>query len=591
MNIVHKRLAAALALLILVYIAAPYVRPNRYEMAVFGNVTQALLIAAISAFCAINAWRSRRNIRSFWSLMTVGAVLWLCGQLGWVYYEVVKNTDLPDPSSIDVFFFLHVVPFLAASAMVPHKRAGGQDARTHLGYFDFALLLVWWVYLYAFVVGPWQYVQHDTVTFGKTFNALYLVENLSTLAAFIYLWFASSGRWKRIYGLIAISSAIYSSSSLLINEAINSGRYFSGSIHDVPLITCMVLMLYASAGAFLRPLESETIEPPRTAWQSHWHGRLAMVAVFSMPLMALWSFFRHDQDGPISDFRILVTLMAMLLMMSLLFLKQNFLHRELVQSLRESRESYENLQLLQEQLIQTEKLVALGKLVSGAAHEINNPLTAILGYADLLTSNEQVPAEGRTMAEKIKQQARRTKHLVSSLLAFAKQSPMQRAPLDLNSVVTNALQLRELDLEQKKINRVIELGEDLPRVLGDKNHLLQVIFNILANAVDAMNEGSGTLTLRTSQEGEMVVFRCLDTGRGITDVKHVFDPFYTTKPVGQGTGLGLSAAYGIVRDHQGEIIAHNRPQGGAEFVIKLPVAKDAAQSDEEESSNALSQIL
>jgi two-component system NtrC family sensor kinase len=242
--------------------------------------------------------------------------------------------------------------------------------------------------------------------------------------------------------------------------------------------------------------------------------------------------------------------------------------------LRESRESYDNLARLQDHLLQAEKLASVGRLVAGAAHEINNPLTAILGYSDLLADDAGVSAAQRQIADKIRAQARRTKTLVSSLLTFAKQSPMTRSPLDMNTVVNNALQLRELDHASKDIQTVRDLGANLPQISGDANHLLQMCFHILNNAVEAMQEahGQGTLTVSTRHEGDQIVFRCADTGPGVANAMNIFDPFYTTKAVGKGTGLGLSACYGIVHDHGGKISCENRLTGGAIFTVSLPVA-------------------
>jgi two-component system NtrC family sensor kinase len=178
------------------------------------------------------------------------------------------------------------------------------------------------------------------------------------------------------------------------------------------------------------------------------------------------------------------------------------------------------------------------------------------------------------IADKIRGQARRTKTLVSSLLTFAKQSPMQRTLLDMNAVVANALQLRELDAVNKEIETVRDLQPQLPEILGDPNHLLQMCFHILNNAVEAMQEtqGKGTLTVSTRHEGDQVVFRCADTGPGIASPKNIFDPFYTTKALGKGTGLGLSACYGIVHDHGAQISCENQITGGALFTVSFPVA-------------------
>src|SRR2546425_287462 len=214
--------------------------------------------------------------------------------------------------------------------------------------------------------------------------------------------------------------------------------------------------------------------------------------------------------------------------------------------MRASQESIENLQRLQTQFVQAEKLASLGQLAAGAAHEINNPLTAILGYSDLLIDDGSLGEKPRTIATKIRDQARRTKTLVTNLLSFARQVPPERKPLDVNAVVSSAIQLRQLALRGRKITIELRTEPVLPGVRGDSNQLLQVFFDIISNAVDAMEEiGGGVLNVRTLRDRANVVIEFSDTGPGIKEPHLVFDPFYTTKPVGKGTGLGLSICYGL----------------------------------------------
>ena len=196
------------------------------------------------------------------------------------------------------------------------------------------------------------------------------------------------------------------------------------------------------------------------------------------------------------------------------------------------------------------KLASIGQLVGGAAHEINNPLTAILGYSELLADDPSVGEKTRNLAEKIREQARRTKTLVNNLLSFARQVPSEiRSQVDINTIVNTSAQFRRFDLRGKNIRIEVQTGAGIPEVRADMNQLLQVFSNIINNAVYAMQEaGGGTLTVRTLFEKGNVVILFSDTGPGMRDPHLVFDPFYTTKPVGKGTGLGLSICYGLIRD-------------------------------------------
>ena len=277
----------------------------------------------------------------------------------------------------------------------------------------------------------------------------------------------------------------------------------------------------------------------------------------------------HDTPA-VREFRLTVTLLASLPLALLVFLRTHLADSDRAKLLERSESSIENLQRLQAQMVQSEKLVSLGQLAAGAAHEINNPLTAILGYSDLLADDDTLPDRTRSTAVKIREQARRTKSLVQNLLSFARQVPTERTLLDINTVVTNAVQLRALDLHNGGSTIELQLESVLPGVRGDNNQLMQVFFNIINNALDAMMESGGKLTIQTLRDRGNVVLLFADTGPGIKDPHRVFDPFYTTKPVGKGTGLGLSICYGIVQEHGGKILCYNGQNGGAVFRVELP---------------------
>ena len=241
--------------------------------------------------------------------------------------------------------------------------------------------------------------------------------------------------------------------------------------------------------------------------------------------------------------------------------------------LEETREAYESLRCAQEQLLQSEKMAAVGQLISGVAHELNNPLTAILGYSQLLKSEELMNARGADYLEKLYKQAQRTHHIVQNLLSFARQHKPERTPVDLNQILEETLTLREYDMNLNNIRIHRQFSNDLPPTGGDFHQLQQVFLNILNNAVDAIGEkgGKGEIWVRTDVVGNRVRTEITDSGPGVQNPHRVFDPFYTTKPVGEGTGLGLSICYGIVKEHGGEIQVKNSPPRGATFTILFPM--------------------
>ena len=236
--------------------------------------------------------------------------------------------------------------------------------------------------------------------------------------------------------------------------------------------------------------------------------------------------------------------------------------------------------MLQGKLIHAEKMAAVGQLVSGVAHEVNNPLTAILGFADLLLEQEDVPESARKSLKVIVQEAQRTKTIVQNLLSFARQMPAERRPVRVNPILRRTLQLRAYDFASHGVDIVERLAEEIPDVVGDAQQLQQVFLNIINNAYDAVHESErrGAIEVETSyvNGGVEILFR--DNGRGIQFPERIFDTFFTTKEVGKGTGLGLSICYGIVREHGGDITCHNN-QGrpGASFVVRLPAVGQPAR--------------
>jgi len=250
---------------------------------------------------------------------------------------------------------------------------------------------------------------------------------------------------------------------------------------------------------------------------------------------------------------------------------------EKVQLYEETCRAYEDLRKTQEQLLQSEKMSAVGQLISGVAHELNNPLTAILGYAQLL-EGAGLDHRSADYVSKLFKQAQRTHRVVQNLLSFARQRKPQKQQVDLRKVLEETLVLREYDLKVNNITLEREIPADVPCVVADPHQLEQVFLNIINNALDAMTEGSsrGLLKVRVSRKGAFVSVAFDDSGPGIKDPNRIFDPFYTTKSVGKGTGLGLSICYGIVKEHNGEIVARNRAEGGASIEVRLPMSEKAA---------------
>ena len=235
--------------------------------------------------------------------------------------------------------------------------------------------------------------------------------------------------------------------------------------------------------------------------------------------------------------------------------------------------------LMQERLLQSEKMVSVGQLVSGVAHELNNPLTGITGFAQLLLARD-LDDEMKRDVETIYGEAERASKIVQNLLSFARRKRAEKEPADLNVLVERVLELRTYDFRVKNMDLELDLDPDLPKTMVDANQIQQVFLNVVINAEQAMRSANshGTLRVRSRREGDVIRFTFQDDGPGMSPetLRRIFDPFFTTKETGEGTGLGLTISYGIIDDHGGRIWAESAGRGTT-FTIELPVVEGGAR--------------
>jgi PAS domain S-box-containing protein len=240
-----------------------------------------------------------------------------------------------------------------------------------------------------------------------------------------------------------------------------------------------------------------------------------------------------------------------------------------------------DLKRLEEQLIQAEKLAAMGQMLAGVAHELNNPLTAILGVTELLRERQGLEDTVKRQLDLTHRQARRAARIVQNLLEFSRPAAPQKNPLDVNSLIERTLQLHEHSLRRNNVEVDFQPHNGLPAVIGDANQLIQVFLNLITNAEHAIREvrETGRIQIRVAPLGGHICVTVQDDGIGIAPeaVQRLFDPFYTTKRPGGGTGLGLSICMSIIREHGGSIDVETLPAGGSAFSVFLPIAATAPE--------------
>ena len=236
-----------------------------------------------------------------------------------------------------------------------------------------------------------------------------------------------------------------------------------------------------------------------------------------------------------------------------------------------------DIKRLEEQLIQSEKLAAMGQMLAGVAHELNNPLTAILGVTELLAERPDTDEGAKRQLDLAHRQARRAARIVQNLLEFSQPAAPKKAALDVRSLIERTIQLHEHSLRRNAVEIEFHPPDNLPEVVADGNQLIQVFLNLITNAEQAIREvrSNGRIQIRLGRVGALLTVTVQDDGVGIRPeaILKVFDPFYTTKRPGGGTGLGLSICMAIVKEHGGNIEAETLPAGGSAFTVYLPIAK------------------
>jgi signal transduction histidine kinase len=539
----------------------------------FADIAGLVLMLAALGVAIANAWSQPGQQRSFWIMLAFAFSLWTTNQAAWTIREVILRQPIPDPFFFDIILFFHTVPIIAAIAWRPDLIK--KEGNVFLSLLSFLMLSGWWLFLYAFIVFPHQYVVLNTQYYNLYYDELYGLENIFLLVALGIASWTSSGGWRKLYQHFFVASLLYAINSQLLDRAAADSSYYSGSLYDVPLIATIAWI--AAAAWSSREWGLSSVEFNLNRRLKKLIPELAMLALLSLPVLGVWTVLMDKSEAPTRVFRISSVLAAMLVLGTFVFLRQYVLDQTLMSLLSESRRAYDSQKQLQTQLVQKEKLASLGNLIAGAAREIDHPLDAVMNYSEQIWSQEKLTTEQSALVRKIVTQAQRTRDLVANLLSFAQQAPGQKNLVDLSVLLNRATQMLEARRTPGKIHIRLSIEKDFPKVVANANQLFQGFIEIIENSMDALEEvGGGSLEITAKCDGREIILQFSDSGPGIRDPQRVFDPFYTTKAVGKGSGLGLSVVYGVVQDHGGQIACENKPQGGALFTLRLPVTTEAA---------------
>ncbi len=326
----------------LVYALVSAVAHPSFRLTVFGDTAQFVLASTLAAAFAVNAFTAEERARWFWYLMTMGALFWVGSQAVWSYYEVWLRVPPPDPGLGGVLLFLHLAPMTAALTVMPHKRSEIPP----LTALSIAMIFTWWLFVYAYLVVPWQFVHSAPDLYSHAFNGLYYVEDL-VFVGLLALWvLRGRGSWRWLYIRLLAGSVAYAAGSVFLDRLIAQNQYYTGSPYDLLFILPIAWMAYVAASFRPKeyPRETEALDPSdrRVSW-------LTILALLSVPCLLIWNSFSPVPES-VRGFRAVAGLIAIIVLALLLFAKQHVLAEGLSLSLEISESNVSELSKLREQL-------------------------------------------------------------------------------------------------------------------------------------------------------------------------------------------------------------------------------------------------
>jgi signal transduction histidine kinase/ActR/RegA family two-component response regulator len=550
------------------------------RLAALGDVAQLIPPFAYAALTLWLARRCRGQVRVFWNMNAAHGLVWGAGQVLWTYIDVFGQ-GVPVGSPTDPIFFVSSIPLAAALYGRPeHDRPRWLFDIVLL---DLILIALFGAFIYTYFVVTIAVTGGSTDLYDENFRQLQNAKNLLLAMWAMWVWrTARSDTWRKMLGLYAAGLAVIFAGGV-INDAVDpSGTHTTGSVWDIVFMAPYVVLALAAASAHDARLFEPEDEAPALS-------KLPMVSLIAIGLLIAIPVIDEASRRLFGEFPEVESLrtrvaLAWMIPFGVVVVAREFLSR------RALIRAGQDLATTKQQLVQREKLAAVGQLVSGVAHELNNPLQGVLGYAELILASKPAALETEELRA-IRDNANRAAGIVRNLLTFAGRNTTARGWQQINRVVRDAIAVREEPVNSAGIDLRLEAADRLPLVYIDSARLEDVIVNLIENAEAAIavrREGKslsravpekarGEITIVTRSDPDRIYVEVSDNGSGLSaeDLPRIFDPFFTTREVGQGAGLGLSVCYGIVREHGGQIMARNGSVGGAVFTIELPVMAES----------------
>jgi signal transduction histidine kinase/CheY-like chemotaxis protein len=547
-----------------------------------GDIAQLIPPLAYGVFTLWLARQCRGQVRVFWNLNAVHAFMWALGQVVWTYLDLFRS-GVPVISPTDPLFFVSSIPLAAALYGRPERDR--PRWLFDIVVLDIVLIALFSAFVYIYFVVTVAVTDGREALYNDNLTQLLNARNLLLALWATWVWRTSASPiWRKMLGVYASGLAVTFAGGIIYDAVDRAGGYASGGLWDIAFMSPYLVMAIAAAMAY----DAKLFEPDEAAPAL---SRLPMVSLIAITLLIAIPIIdevaRRLLDVPASteSLRTRVAL-AMMIPFGIVVAVREFLSR------RALIRAGQDLASTRQQLVQHEKLAAVGQLVSGVAHELNNPLQGVLGYAELMLATKPASSEAEELRA-IRDNANRAAGIVRNLLTFAGRNTTARGWQQINRIVRDAIAIRQPHLQSAGVDLSLDAAERLPLVYVDHTRLEDVIVNLIQNAeaaIAARRDGKSLvrgvperargeikITTRLESDPDRIFVEVADNGSGLKkeDLTRVFDPFFTTREVGQGTGLGLSVCYGIIREHGGQITARNGEVGGAVFTIELPVMAES----------------
>lgn len=575
-----RRVSVAGAAFLLLYALASIATGQR--VAALGNLAQLVPPLAYAAFTLWLGGRSLGQVRTFWNLNAIYGVMWAIGQAVWTYLDLWRG-GVGTISPTDPLFFVASIPLAAALYGQPERDRPRWIVDIVL--LDLTLIALFSAFVYIYFIVTIVVTDGREDLYNDNFRQLMNARNLLLAAWAAWVWRrATSPQFRRVLGIFAAALASIFLGGVFNDVIEMAGNTGSGSLWDIVYMAPFVVMLLSAATAYDLKV-FEPAEPAPALSRLPVVSLIAITLLVAIPTIDVVARQFLEVTSATEALRLRVTVLAMIPFGIVVVVREFLSRRALIRS-------GQDLASTRQQLVQKERLAAVGQLVSGVAHELNNPLQGVLGYAELMLATRPADREAEELTA-IRDNAHRAAGIVRNLLTFAGRTSTSRSWQQINTIVRDAVADRDEHLAAAGIDVRIETAERLPLVYVDQNRLEDVVSNLIDNAeaaIAARREGMAVsgiaperargeivVSTRLVHDPDRIIVDVADNGSGLKDedLARVFDPFFTTREVGKGTGLGLSVCYGIIHEHGGHISARNQLRGGAIFSVELPVMAES----------------